>query len=76
MNPFQMLGAIKNPQSFIQQMMNNSQVMQNPMAKNAVNMLQNGDSEGLKKMAENLCHEKGITTDEAKQAIMSMFKQN
>ena len=30
----------------------------------------------LRKMAENLCHEKGITTDEAKQAIMSMFKQN
>ena len=57
-------------------MINSTQVQQNPMAKNAVNMLQNGDSEGLKKMAENLCRERGITTDEAKQTIMGMFKQN
>lgn len=66
MNPMQLM---------LNKMINSTQVQQNPMAKNAVNMLQNGDSEGLKK-AENLCHEKGITTDEAKQTIMSMFKQN
>ena len=67
MNPMQLM---------LNKMINSPQVQQNPMAKNAVNMLTNGDSEGLRKMAENLCHEKGITTDEAKQAIMSMFKQN
>lgn len=67
MNPIQLM---------LNKMINSPQVQQNPMAKNAVNMLQNGDSEGLKKMAENLCRERGITTNEAKQTIMGMFKQN
>lgn len=67
MNPMQLM---------LNKMINSPQVQQNPMAKNAANMLQNGDSEGLKKMAENLCRERGITTDEAKQTIMGMFKQN
>lgn len=67
MNPIQLM---------LNKMINSPQVQQNPMAKNAVNMLQNGDSDGLKKMAENLCRERGITTNEAKQTIMGMFKQN
>ena len=46
MNPFQMLGAMKNPQAFIQQMMNDSRIMQNPMAKNAMEMYQKGDTKG------------------------------
>ena len=50
MNPFQMIGAMKNPQAFIQQMMNNSQVMQNPLAKNAMEMYQKGDTNGLQTM--------------------------
>lgn len=40
MNPMQLM---------LNKMINSPQVQQNPMAKNAVNMLQNGDSEGLKK---------------------------
>ena len=73
MNPFQMLGAMKNPQAFIQQMMNNSQVTQNPMVKNAMQMYQNGDTKGLKDMAENLAKERGTTVDDMKSQIMAKF---
>ena len=60
MNPAQLL---------LNQMMNSPQVQNNPMAKNAMQMYQSGD----KTMAENLCKERGITVDEAKQKVMSMF---
>ena len=75
MNPFQMIGAMKNPQAFIQQMMNNSQIMQNPMAKNAMKMYQKGDTQGLQAMAENLCKEKGISVDDVKQNVLKMIGQ-
>ena len=73
MNPFQMLGAMKNPQAFIQQMMNNSKVMQNPIAKNAMEMYQKGDTQGLQAMAENLAKERGATVDDMKSQIMAQF---
>lgn len=73
MNPFQMIGAMKNPQAFMQQMMNNSQIMQNPMAKNAMEMYKNGDTKGLQTMAENLAKERGTTVDDIKSQIMSQF---
>ena len=73
MNPFQMLGAMKNPQAFIQQMMNNSQVMQNPIMQNAMEMYQKGDTQGLQAMAENLAKERGTTVDDMKSQIMAQF---
>ena len=73
MNPFQMLGAMKNPQAFIQQMMSNSQVAQNPMVRNAMQMYQNGDIQGLQSMAENLAKERGTTVDDVKSQIMAQF---
>ena len=73
MNPFQMLGAMKNPQAFIQQMMNNSQIMQNPMAKNAMEMYQKGDTQGLQAMAENLAKERGTTTQQVQEIIKKQF---
>lgn len=73
MNPFQMLGAMKNPQVFIQQMMNNSQIMQNPMAKNAMEMAQNGNLQGIEQMARNLCKEKGLNADDVFNQIKSGF---
>ena len=65
MNPFQMIGAMKNPQAFIQQMMNNSQVMRNPMAKNIIDMAQKGDISGIEQMGRNIAKEKGIDFDKA-----------
>ena len=73
MNPFQMIGAMKNPQAFLQKMMNDSQIMQNPMAKNAMEMYKNGDTKGLQTMAENLCKERGTTVDDVKKQIMDQF---
>ena len=65
MNPFQMLEAMKHPQAFIQQMMNNSQVMRNPIAKNIIDMAQKGDVEGIEQMGRNIAKEKGIDFDKA-----------
>lgn len=73
MNPFQMLGAMKNPQAFIQQMMNNSQIMQNPIMQNAMQMYQNGDTQGLQAMAENLCKERGTTPQQVQEMIKKQF---
>lgn len=76
MNPMQMLQGMKNPQQFLQQMMGNNSVMNNPMARNAMQMMQNGDSDGLKKLAENICKERGTTPDEIKNRIMNQFGMN
>lgn len=73
MNPFQLIQSIKNPQQFLNQVMNNSQIMQNPMAKNALEMYQKGDTKGLQTMAENLAKERGTTVDDIKCQIMAQF---
>ena len=72
-NLFQMLGVIKNPQQFMQHISGNSQIMNNPMMQNAFNMYQNGDNDGLKNLAENICREKGINPDDALKQIKSQF---
>ena len=72
-NLFQMFVAVRNPQQFLQNVMGNNQIMQNPMMKNAISMYQNGNTEGLKNMAENICREKGINPDEAYKRIKSQF---
>ena len=73
MNPLQFVQAMRNPKEFMQKMMDNSQVMQNPMAKNAIQMYQNVDTQGLQAMAENLAKERGITVDDMKSQIMAQF---
>lgn len=64
--PLNLLQALQNPQVFMQSVMNNNQFMQNPLARNAVELYRKGDMDGMKKMAENLCKEKGTTLDEVK----------
>ena len=73
MNPMQMLQGMRNPQQFLQQMMGNRQMMSNPIIKNALGMVQNGDSKGIEKMARNLCKEKGIDADKAFESIKSQL---
>lgn len=72
-NPLQMLSAMKNPQQFIQEAMKNSQIMQNPLAKNAIEMYQRGDKDGINQMAENLCKERGLKPEEVINQIKSQF---
>ena len=68
-----LMRAIRNPQAFLQQAMNNSQIMQNPLTKNALEMYQRGDKDGINKMAENLCKERGLKPEEVINQIKSQF---
>lgn len=72
-NPFQFFQVMNNPHQFLQNMMGNSQIMNNPMAKNAMEMYQKGDTDGLKQMAENLCREKGMDPNEVLNKLKSNF---
>lgn len=60
-NLFQMM---RNPQQFMQGIMANSQVMQNPMMKNAMEMYQKGDTQGLQNLVNNVATQKGTSIDE------------
>lgn len=73
MNPMNLMQMFQNPQQFIQNIMGNNQIMSNPMAKNAVELMQKGDAQGVEQMARNLCKEKGLNADEVMQQIKSKF---
>ena len=73
MNPLQFMKAMRNPQEFMQNIMNNNEIMKNPMARNAMEMYQKGDTQGLQAMAENLAKERGTTVDDMKSHIMAQF---
>lgn len=75
-NVMNLVKAFRNPQAFMQQAMNNSQIMSNPIAKNALEMYQKGDKDGINQLAENLCKEKGTTMEEMTKKIMSQFGMN
>lgn len=68
-NPMQLLQALQNPQQFLQ----NSKMMQNPILKNAIEMYQRGDKDGINNLADNLCKERGINRQEFEQQIRSKF---
>ena len=71
MNPMQLMQMIRgggNPQQIINIM--KKQVGNNPVAGNAINMIEKGDNAGLEKLARNLCQERNIDPDE----IVSMVK--
>lgn len=72
-NPIQFVQAMRNPQQFLQQMMNNNKILQNPIGKNAIEMYQKGDIQGLNQLANNLCKEKGTSLDEMTKKIKSQF---
>lgn len=75
-NIMQIMQSIKNPQALIQQMMQNSQLANNPIAKNAFEMYQKGDTKGLNELANNLCKERNIEPEKAFNDIKSMFGIN
>lgn len=78
MNPMlamigKMRGGGMSPQAILQKMMGNSQIAQNPMALNAMEMFQSGNIDGLKSLAENLAKEKGQSVDDVRDGIMKQF---
>ena len=62
-----------NPEMIIKQAMQNSQLMQNPIAKNAFEMYQKGDTRGLNDLANNLCKERGIDVNNTISEIKKQF---
>lgn len=79
MNPIDIIQMMTsgNPQQAIQSIIeNNPNFKNNPLAQNAMKMYQNGDTRGLQNMAENMCKERGITVDQAKQQVMGMFNKH
>lgn len=65
-----------NVNAIIQQAMQNSNLMQNPIAKNAIEMYQRGDTQGINELANNLCKERGINVDDITKRIKSQFGIN
>ena len=72
-NVMNLVKVFRNPQAFLQQAMNNSQLMGNPISKNALEMYQKGDRQGLNELADNLCKEKGINRSDFERQIKSQF---
>lgn len=72
MNIFQMMRGC-SPQQFMQQIMSNNQMINNPMIKNAAKMAQNGDTSGIEEMARNLCKEKGLNADDLFSQMKNRF---
>ena len=71
-NPQQMMGMMgTNPNQIMQNML-----YQNPLFQRAVQMAQGKSESELMQVAENICREKGINVEQAKQAYMSMFNNN
>ena len=65
MNPVQFVKMMRggNPQKVVMDMMR-EQAGNNPVMRNAMQMAEKGDSEGIEKLARNLCKEQGIDADE------------
>ena len=57
----------------MQQIMSNNRVMGNPIIKNAMSMVQSGNSKGIEQMVRNLCKEKGINPDDVMKQIRGNF---
>lgn len=66
-------GGAVNPQAMIQGLMRNNQLMSNSMMRNAFQMYQKGDMQGLNQMANNLAKECGTSVEQVKNDIMAQF---
>ena len=62
-----------NVTGIMQQIMSNNRIMGNPIIKNAMSMVQSGNSKGSEQMARNLCKEKGINPDDVMKQIRGNF---
>ena len=68
-NPMQLMQMMKNPQAILQQTMQSG----NPIIKNAIEMYQRGDKEGINQLAQNLCKERGTSYDEMVNQLKNQF---
>ena len=68
-NAMQLMQLMRNPQAILQQAMQSG----NPIVKNAIEMYQKGDTDVINKLAQNLCHEKGLNMQDIEKQIKSQF---
>ena len=71
---FQMMQAIRNPQQLINQVLGNSQIMSNPMFRNAIDLAQKGNTNELEQLVRNVAQTKGINVDELFGQVKSQMR--
>lgn len=62
-----------NPMQMVQKLISNNQFMQNPMARNIMNMAQQGDFSGIEQFGRNMAKERGIDFDNAFEQFKRQF---
>lgn len=62
-----------NPRIMLTSMMNNPQVMNNPMAASVLNSYRSGNSEELTKVTGNIFQEYGTTVDDIRKQFSQQF---
>lgn len=74
MNPFQLIQMLRSgsPQQAILNSMR-QQSGNNPVINNALDMAEKHDSQGLEKLARNLCESNGINADDIVKQVKSQF---
>lgn len=74
MNPFQLIGMLRNggnPKAMVNLL--RQQTGNNPVLNNALNMAEKGDMKGVEQLARNLCKERNIDVDTALGQIKSQL---
>lgn len=73
-NPIQLMQMMKNgsPQQIVMNLLN-QQAGNNPVMRNALEMIQRGDVKGVETLARNMAQEKGIDVDKAVAELRKQF---
>ena len=72
MTLMQMMRSSGNPKQMLMNLLS-QQASNNPVMRNALDMVQHGDSQGIETLARNLAKEKGIDADEAVSKLKQYF---
>ena len=72
MTLMQMMRSGGNPKQMLMNLLS-QQASNNPVMRNALDMVQHGDSQGIETLARNLAKEKGIDADEAVLKLKQYF---
>lgn len=67
------MNRVINPKAMLMNMMNNPQVMNNPMAASVLNSYRSGNSEELNKVTGNIFQEYGTNTDDVRRQFSQQF---
>lgn len=75
-NMFQEIISCGNPQAFLNKAMQNSkygEILQTPLGKNAINVINNGTAKEKEEMGRNLLKEMGLNPDEVYKQVTQRF---